>query len=400
MYLIYSDRLSYPNGYAATHYVHLIGKGLVEAGASCLLLIPRFTEDRDKPLNRASKGNVDGIEFEYTTGTPLRPTNFVNWRLGELRSNIFVQLRIIERFLRKRLDVVILYSGSIKAFRQVYYTCRLLRIPVILCTTEWQPGFTDYDEELIKQYREFYSRALKGCDGFVVISQFLKDVIQEERQKIQMRASILIVPILVDARKWSGILPYHHTRPYFVFCAYLVDYLKEALFVLTAFAGASLCTHDLVILGKSNEKTTRAILLESDRLGITNQLILKVDFIDEPELLALYSGAVALLLPLWDDDRSKARFPFKLGDYLMSGRPVVASGVGEVGKYLKNEETAFIARSDDVEDFSSRIKDAALGNQSGRIGIGGRSVALENFDYRKHGKRMFDFFQTVIESKK
>src|SRR2546429_2660527 len=33
--------------------------------------------------------------------------------------------------------------------------------------------------------------------------------------------------------------------------------------------------------------------------------------------------ATALLLPLWDDDRSRTRMPNKLGEYLASGKPVI-----------------------------------------------------------------------------
>ena len=53
------------------------------------------------------------------------------------------------------------------------------------------------------------------------------------------------------------------------------------------------------------------------------------------ELLDLYQDASVLLAPLFEDTRSIARFPTKIGEYLAAGRPVLTNAVGEVPEVLR-----------------------------------------------------------------
>ena len=68
-----------------------------------------------------------------------------------------------------------------------------------------------------------------------------------------------------------------------------------------------------------------------------------------------YCQASGLLLPLWDDDRSRTRMPTKLGGKFASGVPVITCPVGDLGRLLTDGETAFLCRPGDVEAFASRM---------------------------------------------
>ena len=121
-------------------------------------------------------------------------------------------------------------------------------------------------------------------------------------------------------------------------------------------------------------------------------------YVNREELLALYSNAQALLAPLEDDERSKARFPTKIGEYLVSGRPVITNSVGEVSRFLKDGETAFIAPPCDVEVFAQKIELALFDSKlSRRIGLAGRQVAEQNFHYSKQGERIVKFLNKFFE---
>jgi len=58
---------------------------------------------------------------------------------------------------------------------------------------------------------------------------------------------------------------------------------------------------------------------------------------------------------LFDDERSIARFPTKIGEYLAAARPVVTSSIGEVARYLEDATTAYLAAPGDAPAFGRKI---------------------------------------------
>lgn len=71
--------------------------------------------------------------------------------------------------------------------------------------------------------------------------------------------------------------------------------------------------------------------------------------------IPLYLGASdILLLPMKNDLKNIGRWPNKLGDYLASGKPIVASAVGEVKKFFSlYPETGLTAET--IEEFTEKI---------------------------------------------
>ena len=49
-------------------------------------------------------------------------------------------------------------------------------------------------------------------------------------------------------------------------------------------------------------------------------------------------------------------FPTKLGEYLMSGTPVLLTDVGESSQYFIDEQDMFFAKPDSPIDFAHKIK--------------------------------------------
>jgi glycosyltransferase involved in cell wall biosynthesis len=218
-----------------------------------------------------------------------------------------------------------------------------------------------------------------------------------ERQCGRRRqGQVLRCPILVDPDKWRFIEPLRRDRPYLAFCAFLDAYMHDVAFVLEAYRLLERRECDLVMVGPASPKNRRTILEAAKAAGVAGNVCLITDFLSETQLLSLYAGAAALLAPLHWDDRSRARFPSKLGDYLMSGRPVVTSAVGEVAGYFVDGRDAFVCTSDDPAAFASKIGEA-LESGDHRISVGseGRRLAERSFDYRVHGRRLSRFVESL-----
>ncbi len=101
------------------------------------------------------------------------------------------------------------------------------------------------------------------------------------------------------------------------------------------------------------------------------------------ENIPLYLGAADVLaLPMENNNVERARWPIRLGDYLASGRAIVASDVGEVGSVLKENKCGVVSQNE--TDFGDKIREI-LENEKlrKRLEIASRKIAEKKFGWEK-----------------
>ena len=99
-----------------------------------------------------------------------------------------------------------------------------------------------------------------------------------------------------------------------------------------------------------------------------------------------------------DLDYAHAGFPFKLGEYLASGRPVIASRVSDVDRFLADRSNAVLVRPGDSGELAEAIE-YLLDNPEAASSIGqrGREVAVSLFDYKSQGQALLSFLRNMVE---
>jgi glycosyltransferase involved in cell wall biosynthesis len=123
-------------------------------------------------------------------------------------------------------------------------------------------------------------------------------------------------------------------------------------------------------------------------------------FVDDDTLYKAMCGARALLAPLILDNRSKARFPTKIAEYLATGIPVIATSVGEIPRYLTDCQTAFLVADDTAESMADKMLEIIQKPQvAENVGKAGRTLAIKTFHYSNHANKIDRFFKDVIKSK-
>jgi glycosyltransferase involved in cell wall biosynthesis len=121
--------------------------------------------------------------------------------------------------------------------------------------------------------------------------------------------------------------------------------------------------------------------------------------VDDRTLEGCYKSATALLLPLWDDDKSRTRIPNKLAEYLAAGRPVVTCKVGDLCDFLVDGVNAYVAEPGVEREFADRMIDILRDRaKADRIGEAGQQCCLAQLDYRAHCDDLAKFFVECIES--
>ena len=151
---------------------------------------------------------------------------------------------------------------------------------------------------------------------------------------------------------------------------------------------------ELVVTGM--RPGTVAALLEREGLAAGDGRIHAVGYVERDRLLQLYADASALLIPLFDDLRSRARFPTKVGEYLASARPVVTTAVGEMERFLTDRDTALVSPPGDPAAFAENLI-AVLDDPelAARIGDAGRGLAEDRFEYSRQGPALRAFLDDL-----
>jgi len=196
----------------------------------------------------------------------------------------------------------------------------------------------------------------------------------------------LYVPILTDTKEIVPSLSSPVGRR--VLFAASTAYKKELRFLLEVMDVVWWKYPDcqLVLTGGSNEATLGLAKGVKGEVRFTG-------FMERGLLLHEYTEASVLVIPLFDDVQSNARFSTKLGEYLASGRPVVTNSVGEIPNYLHDGFSACITPPGDVRAFAEAICALLNSHEKAKmIGMHGRTVAEKQFDYSNYGTKLCEFF--------
>ena len=229
---------------------------------------------------------------------------------------------------------------------------------------------------------------LAGTDGAVTISAELhKWAAREAGARRHFR--VVDVPILVDVNE-QQTHDYPPGEPLVVFAGSPV-YGTTIRFIFSAMQEVWRTRPEchLAVTGATPGDPAAGWLWAEVQEAELGDRVDLVGYLSRPELLDLYSRAHALLIPLFDDRQSRARFPTKIGEYLAAARPVVTNSVGEIPSYFTDGVDAVVCPPNDPVAFGRAI--AGLLSDPARaalIGRRGRRVAETRFHYALYGESL------------
>lgn len=373
IYIITTE--TFPYGLAATQRIKCYAKSVVELGYTCKVICVNRCENPVKPLgNVNAKGVIDGYQYQYIGGSSLIQKGWRN-SLNQLVDTLRLVAVMLFSFTRK--DKVILYSYNpvlltlvvaisiIKGYK-VYF--ELNEHPSVLHSLFKVQGETLPDLIRIK-------RRLKGLDGMLCISSSLKDLlcrcgISEEK--------VFIVNMLVDASRFAEIQK-EDKEPYIGYCG-AADNNKDGVDqLIKAFSKVHNQLPDLklYIMGPKATNSNNEELVRE--LGIEGSIVF-TGMINSDLMPQMLKNATILALDRPQSIQAQYGFPTKLGEYLLTGNPVVVTSVGDVPQFLKDGESAYLVEPDNVEAFALKLEFVlSHPDESKQIGQNGREVALKYF---------------------
>lgn len=223
-----------------------------------------------------------------------------------------------------------------------------------------------------------YLKACTQIEGMFVISSALKKLYEDMGVK-----KVSLLNMVVDPNRFISVCKSVGKEKYIAYCGSATNTKDGVDILIRAFA--LFCEkkqeYKLYIIGKnpafSDDKTN---LLLVNELGLKDKVVFTGEVPSEqiPQMLV---DAEMLALARPDNRQAQYGFPTKLGEYLLTGNPVVVTAVGDIPLFLEDGTSALIAKPDDEKDFASKMLWVAEHHKEAKeIGLRGKEVALSEFN--------------------
>lgn len=235
-----------------------------------------------------------------------------------------------------------------------------------------------------------YFRTCKKLTGLFVISTNLKKLYVSKGVD---ESKIHIINMTVDQSRFEKLKKDDSAERYIAYCGSSMlskDGLDQLLLAFSYLIKEYRQLKLYVIGGFSKKGVEPFILHMIESLNISDNVVFTgiVPSFKMPQIL---KNANLLALARPDNKQARYGFPTKLGEYLLTGNPVVVTAVGDIPLFLEDGKSAFIAQPDNPRDFADKML-FALGNfsLSRKVGQRGQQVALEHFNSKLEAKKLIE----------
>jgi glycosyltransferase involved in cell wall biosynthesis len=392
MKVLFLYKGSYPDGMAMTRRLHLYAKGLLESGVTPEVAIPDLKRDHINGIH-------EGIRY-FGFKSPGISGNFL---INQLRSLLFTFYYLNYCYsITKEYRLILVVGFGWFADLMILLGAHLGKSKVIFEINEnpYSPEGGRLDPVWVRKIRRFLmlNITVRIADGFIVISRRLEELIGRYRNK---RSLIIRIPILMDDYKENTASGYTDLHPFVLHAGALSETKDGMIAVFEGFAKACLKT-PIGLRFILTDRTMRPELRRRIDNIITeyklNDRIIFKGILSRNELDELrFSSAMAIVNKPsnWQNDYN---FPTKLGELLAAGIPVIASDTGEIGRFLRDNENAFLVPPNDSNAIAEKII-LILNNHNlaSMVGQNGKELARREFHFRNHSAALSDFFIRMIE---
>ena len=392
-HIVFLGETGFPYGLGAVQRMILMAKSLCVAGSKVTVVCRKGIWENNVHSDFQNEGILEGIHYIYTSKNVHRPKGFLNRNIQKIKG-MYGEFIFLKK-LRRANDInaaIISNMSTIHVLRYRFYSL-LLGFPIILNFVELASSMKGREKITTRINDYFFDNYIvKIVDGALPIS----DKLIEYYETISPSKPILKLPILCDFDKFE-FSPNKNLEVVFLYCG-AASYFELIDFVLAAFDQLKNpdphIVLELILGGKESE-----LQKIKERIGKTEnrQHIRLTTNLPHNQIPDRYSKASALLIPLRPTPQDEARFPHKIGEYLASGRPIITTSFGEIKNYdFIDGETALIAKDYNVTSFSKKMSFILKHpGKSKEIGVKGRQMGLDNFDFSNHGQRLLNYISIL-----
>jgi len=399
----------FPEGMAATAHIMLMAKGLIKNNVSVLLAIPSKSFNGSDPSYPKDEGIFDSIPYKFFNNHRESTDSF---SLKSLKNIID-----IAKFLKKRKkqgykDIIVSYSNNFLKYFPVFWACYYYKIPLFPWEVEKRISYKD--NRNIKQKLHYIGYKIsdiilpKISTGFIVISSFLQKYYSTKINTDKIHIS----PILIDENDSKNRIEldddniikkyFDEKKGIYNIIVYSGSFGEKDGFPYILKAFEKLLLHHpmslFVTTGKPGKYNPIENILEIiNELGIIDNFKY-LGLVNRNELKFINQNADLLLVCRSNSEFANHGFPWKLGEYLMTKNPIIATKVGDIETYLQDNKEIFLAEPENAESIANKMIQVFDDyDKAKEIANNGYLKALEVFDYVKKSKELIEFIKINLK---
>lgn len=376
--------LQYPDGMADTKRIqnsidYLMGTG--DFDVKVLVLRQGRVRLGDSELS----GRHKGVEY-VTIGNDIRPG--ISALLKGPRYYLDGMAYLRTKYRHGQKNVLYVYDYPSTDNIPMLIAAKILGYRIVFDIVEdisFQKSASDFFARLKNLSARLFCKTLWiFADAVLVIS---KHLLEKMTAISKDRYDVVMYPISVNFEKYDSSVEKFHD-PVRIFYGGTFGEKDGVENLIAAFekVAAENVNVNLLLTGKGN-KQRMEIVLDKIANSPAREKILYKGYLPDDDYYTEVNSADILCMTRTRTSFANSGFPFKLGEYLATGKPVIASDVSDVAEYLEHEKSAILIEPDSVSAIAVAIQRLASNQQDAmKIGAAGRGVAKKNFDARTLGE--------------
>lgn len=382
--VIFMAHFNYPHGMAGTKNVQNYIDYLNQSdGFEVKVLILR--QERIKLADSELSGTYKGVNY-VTIGNDIRPGPSA---LVKGPKFFLDGMRYLKKNRRKDHKNVLYVYGNLNTdnFLMILYA-KMIRYKVVFYIVEdvaHQSSASDFFARLKTFSARIFLRIMwMFTDAAMTVSTRLLDKMKTVSKG---RFPVTIDPITVDFRHFDSMerSPHEQVR---IFYAGTFGEKDGVEYLIRGFE--EICKRNdnvnLILTGKGGTQDMDRILEIIALSDFRHRIFYKGYLPDDDYYTELYNSDI-LCMTRTSSPFANAGFPYKLGEYLATGVPVIATDVSDIGLYLEDKTSAVIIEPDSPHAIAEAMEYLiADRDRAEKIGVCGKKVARKNFDVRVAGE--------------
>ncbi len=371
----------FPDTHASAIRQSILVKGLSEQGHKITFLI--LTSQ-----HWCGKKSINHFDINFEVLNLYQGYNKFLKKYYSLVS-IFNARKILKQQVKQnKLDALVIFTIEIVPIFFLLKLAHSLNVKVFHERTELPYALVGSSRKNQLLLNIYLKKLLPLFDGVFVISDKLNTYIQQFNPATQKLLTV------VDLSFFKTEKPSAYPFKYIGYCGTISGNKDGVPILIEAFAKITNRFPELklVLVGNNSNKAAIKETLDAiKRLSLTDKVIF-TGLVDRNMMPVILCNAEILVVSKPDNEQNAGNFPIKIGEYLATGKPLVATNVGEIPKFLKDGENAFLAIPGSSESFAQKMEEA-LSNHDKAFAIGqnGKKIAKDFFDYKIQASVMADF---------
>ncbi len=377
---------NYPLGMAGTQRVQFFIDRFIEKGSNIEVMTIGNLDDA-KSGNK-SNGIKDGIKY-YNFGASL-PKSYISY----LAYPFLILMAFVRIFLFKNKDsknILYVYNSvSIDVFSILLFA-RLIGFKVLVdivedyrIIKENQSALLNFKQNSINFFEE---RIHFFCDHVIVISNYLEELFTK---KIRTKVPVDLIPISINFKVKTNAKENFNSPVRITYAGSFGN--KDGLqYLISAFQDFSKLNpnSELILAGAGNNP--EKIIKDTG-----NEKIKYAGCFFGEEYQTFLSDADVLCMTRLNTQYANAGFPFKVGEYLATGNPVIVTNVSDVSFYLEDNVDAKIVEPENSDALLKALISITGNFQKAKVmGQNGREKFLKYFNYTGNGDKLLNIMQNL-----